>query len=69
MYKILRDDREVRLTTDGMRTPTVEELVCDTAADIANLPDHTEVAMGSICYVIETGDMYMLNSQDVWVKQ
>jgi hypothetical protein len=52
-----------------MRTPTVEEIVCDTAADIANLPDHTEVAMGSICYVIETGDMYMLNSQDVWVKQ
>ena len=57
--------------------------LCDTVADIANLPTTSsdgliqadgnnvvckKVTMGSVVYVIATGDRYLLNSLDQWVK-
>ena len=39
----------------------------DTASDVANLPTaESEVAIGSACLVIATGDVYMLNSSRTW---
>ena len=41
----------------------------DTAADVSSLPTtEDEVAIGSTCLVIATGDVYMLNSQRSWEK-
>ena len=43
----------------------------DTEADVANLPTSQtsqDVKKGSDCFVIETSDVYILNSQDTWVK-
>jgi len=54
----------------------------DTAADVANLPTYgapgtqqgkdikscEPVYYGSDCFVIETGEVYILNSSDVWTK-
>lgn len=39
----------------------------DTVSDVANLPtEESEVAIGSTCLVIATGDVYMLNSSRTW---
>ena len=46
----------------------VTELVADTAADVSNLPVQPEVATGSTCFVIATGDVYMLKSTRTWVQ-
>ena len=43
------------------------DFVADAAADVANLPTtEDEVAVGSSCLVIATGDVYILNSQRSW---
>ena len=52
----------------GTTTYGVTELVVDTASDISNLPVQPEVATGSSCFVIATGDVYMLNSTGSWVQ-
>lgn len=44
----------------------LKEFVLDTAADVDNLPRN--VAMGSSAFVIETGDVYMMNGNGEWVK-
>jgi hypothetical protein len=44
----------------------VMELTCDTEAEVATAP--TKYAPGSVLFVIETSDVYMLNSEKVWVK-
>lgn len=44
----------------------LKEFVADTEADVALLPRNC--AMGSTCFVIKTGEAYMLNSEKVWVK-
>lgn len=54
--------------TGDATTPYVTELVADTAADVSNLPVQPEVATGSTCFVIATGDVYMLNSLESWIK-
>ena len=46
----------------------VTELVADTAADVSNLPIQPEVATGSTCFVIATGDVYMLKSTGTWTQ-
>lgn len=43
-----------------------QEIICDTEADIVNLP--TEIAAGSTAFVIENSSVYMLNNSKIWVK-
>lgn len=45
----------------------VSEFVADSASDIQNLPVQPEVATGSSCLVIATGDVYVLNSTGNWI--
>lgn len=44
----------------------VMELVCDTEADVATAP--TSYRPGSTLFVIDTGNVYLLNSMKTWVK-
>lgn len=43
-----------------------KEFVVDTLPEIAYLPKN--VSQGSICFVIETSGVYMLNGQGEWVQ-
>lgn len=43
------------------------EYICDYETDVANLP--TDKSAGSTATVVETGNVYMLNSQHQWVLQ
>ncbi len=45
----------------------VMELVCDTEADVETLPT-VNCAAGSSCLVIETSNVYILNSKKEWKK-
>ena len=43
------------------------DYIADTEADVANLPTAEEdVDVGASCLVIESANVYMLNSQRVW---
>lgn len=42
----------------------VHELVLDTSSDVASLPK--DCRPGSTAIVIETGDVYMMNSKGEW---
>lgn len=44
----------------------LREYLADTIADVNTLP--TNVVPGSICLVIETSDVYILNNQGEWKK-
>ena len=50
----------------GKNAYNLKDYVVDTAAEVNLLP--TNCAMGSSAFVIETGDLYMLNSSGKWVK-
>lgn len=54
------------LKTGGHTTYNLKEYVVDIVADIDNLP--VDAVMGSTAFVIETGDVYMINSSGEWVK-
>ena len=44
------------------------DFMADTASDVSSLPTAEEdVAVGSSCFVIATGDVYILNSIRHWV--
>ena len=58
MYKVI--------SNNGNIAYDVQELCCDTPEDLNALP--TSCAMGSVCLVISTSEVYMLNSQKEWVK-
>ena len=46
----------------------VSEFVCDTVADIANLPtEKNKVYRGSTALVTETSEVYILNASRQWV--
>lgn len=48
------------------------DLGCDGTADVQNLPAYAEsnrLKPGASCYVIDTGDLYMMRSDKVWKKQ
>jgi len=45
----------------------VTEFVCDTTADVANLPTKN-CDPGSSCLVIGTSEVYVLNTQRHWVQ-
>ena len=45
---------------------------CDTEADVSELPTfcaNKGVMPGSVCKVIESGAVYMMNSSREWIKQ
>lgn len=44
------------------------DFMADTTSDVSSLPtEEADVAIGSSCLVIGTGDVYILNSQREWV--
>lgn len=43
-----------------------QSFIADAVADLENLP---RCNMGSTCYVIETAEKYMINSQGKWILQ
>ena len=50
----------------GRSVYDLKEFVADAEVDVASLP--RDCAMGSTCFVIESGEVYMLNGEKVWVK-
>ena len=51
---------------NGQLTYNLMEYVVDTEDDIKSLPKG--VAMGSTAFIIDTGDVVMLNGKKEWVK-
>ncbi len=54
------------MKTSGHVTYGLKEYVVDSEADIEYLP--LDGVMGSTAFVIETGDVYVLNGKKEWVK-
>lgn len=52
------------------KTPNIpfKHFECDTVSDLSKI-DLYLVPMGSTCRIISTGDFYVLNSANKWVKQ
>ena len=52
------------------KTPNIpfKHFECDTPSDLSKI-DLYLVPMGSTCRVISTGDIYVLNGSQIWVKQ
>lgn len=48
-----------------------KEYFLDKASDLAKMTeeDVKDACPGSVLYIIETGEVYMLNSEKEWVKQ
>lgn len=42
------------------------DLICDYESDVADLP--TDKAVGSTALVLETSNLYMINSEGKWIK-
>lgn len=68
-------------TGDRKNSPLYREYTCDTVADLQDLPTNQPIgdeygsnthkercATGSVAIVIETSDVYMLNSSGQWIK-
>lgn len=55
-----------KLSMNGKPVYGINEYICDTADDITNLP--IDCASGSTAYIIDTGDVYILNGSKEWVK-
>jgi len=51
----------------GIGNPTTQHWICDAIADL-NAIDVAKLSFGCTAIVIETGNVYMLNSQKVWVE-
>lgn len=50
----------------------VANLGCDGTTDVQDLPAYAEsnnLKPGSSCYVIDTGELYMMKSNGTWKKQ
>ena len=64
----------ITLTTiHGRAVNDIAEFIVDAPADVASLPTMTTpgggyqaVPFGSSCLVIATGDVYILNSSNIW---
>ena len=54
------------LSINGKPVNNLYEYVCDTEDDIYNLPKGC--APGSTAFIIETAEVYMINSNREWVK-
>ena len=46
----------------------VVEIMADEREDIDTLPGTSEISMGSNCFVIEDGSVWVLNSEDHWIE-
>lgn len=53
----------------GDGTEAYMELNADSAADLATTYEGYDIAAGSICLDISTGDFYLLNGSGSWVNQ
>lgn len=57
---------------DSVKRGRVADFYADEASDVANLNQFgrdNKLSMGSTCYVIETGELYMMKSDFSWKKQ
>lgn len=54
------------MSINGKPVQGIYEYICDEEADVEKLP--TAGAPGSTAYVVETGDVYILNGLKKWVK-
>lgn len=62
--KMIKKEYPVHLNTNEF----VCTLICDTAADVANLQtEHPNCGTGSMALVIDTGDVYVVNTSGKWV--
>ena len=55
-----------------IKSGSIADVFCDDATDVANLPQFAQthnLSMGSTCYVIDTGELYILKSTGEWKKQ
>lgn len=68
MYSIIKSDFIRFSGTNNTVSVVRAEIFCDTAADLPayDAVSGTELYMGSIAYVIATGDMYVINSSHEW---
>lgn len=59
-------------TYKGTYVDNLQEFVCDTRADIENLPtqftDVDKCPFGSTAFVIEDSTVWMLNSEGRWIE-
>lgn len=62
MYKIVKNGNVVH--------SYIVKLIADHESDVATLPnnDSTGIEAGSTCYITDTGNVYILNTVDQWVK-
>lgn len=58
-----------KLCTLGDGTSAFMELNADRVLDLATEYEGYTIAAGSICLVIETSDIYVLNGDSDWIKQ
>ena len=54
------------ISINGKPVYGIYDYVCDTQEDLSFLP--TGCAPGSLAYVIETGNIYVMNSLKKWVE-
>lgn len=53
-------------STNGKVAYDVCDFICDYESDVTDLPDDKTV--GSTALVLETSNLYMINSEGKWVK-
>lgn len=57
-------------TYKGVYVDLIQEFICDTRADISNLPNQNtspdRCVFGSTAFVIEDSSVWMLNSEGDW---
>lgn len=57
---------------NSIKTGAVADFFCDDTSDVANLEQFAEknnLSMGSSCYCIDTGELYIMRSDGTWKKQ
>ena len=55
-----------------VKSGAIADFFCDGSADVADLPQFAEehnLSMGSSCYCIDTGELYIMRSDGTWKKQ
>ena len=59
------------ITTNSVNRDKEYDFICDTVADVANLPVQPEAKTGSSAFIIGDGSgcsVYMLNSLGSWIE-
>ena len=57
---------------NSVKSGSIADVFCDSSADVVNLAQFAKdnnLSMGSTCYVIDTGELYILKSTGEWKKQ